>query len=212
MTTNRLRRLPGRLLAAAALLPLAALAGCASSSNTLKGAGLGSLLGAGVGAGLGSITGNAGVGAAIGAGVGAAGGGLVGNDLDQQEKADMQGRVASAEAAAAHAQQAMGLTDVAKLAQSGASDAVILGQIRSTNSTFTLTTNDLQWLRENQVSDAVIQEMQCRRPGRVVVAPPPRVIIREVPPPPPVVERVYVVPAPPPPPPPGFHFRYSERW
>jgi hypothetical protein len=75
---------------------------------------------------------------------------------------------------------------------------VIINQIRTTGSTYQLSTEDLKQLRANGVSDNVIKEMQNRHPNayrrpRYVVGPPgPPVFV--APPPP-----VYIVGPPPPP-------------
>ncbi len=78
-------------LASAALLSLCILAstGCASMTNTGKGALIGGGGGAAVGAGVGALIGGgkgAGIGAAIGTAVGAGAGALIGNKMDKQQK------------------------------------------------------------------------------------------------------------------------------
>jgi hypothetical protein len=124
-------------------------------SNTEKGAGLGGLIGAGTGALIGNATGHTGAGALIGAGVGAVSGGLIGHAVDDSEK-----KTDAKIAAAAAAQQGpMGMTDVVYLAQQHVTDEVIISQIRSTHSVFQLSANDTVWLKQQGVSDVVIQEM-----------------------------------------------------
>lgn len=153
------------------------LVGCSTMSNTEKGVGAGGLIGAGTGALIGHATGHTGAGALIGAGVGALSGGLVGNAVDESEKK------AEARAAAA-ARGPLGLTDVAQMAQAHISDDVIISQIRATGSVFRLSSNDTIWLKENGVSDAVVQEMLAtatRWPRRVYTAAP--VYVVEPPPP-----------------------------
>ncbi len=54
----------------------------------------------------------------------------------------------------------MNLADVAALASSGISDEVILNQLRITGAKFTIATEDILFLKRNQVSDRVIIEMQ----------------------------------------------------
>jgi hypothetical protein len=137
-------------------------------SNTDKGLLAGGGLGAATGALVGAATGHAGAGAAIGGVVGAAAGGLTGAAVDSsQHKAEVKA------AAAAQARAALGLSDVAKLAQSGVSDAVIIEQIRASGAVYQLTADQILWLRQNNVSETVIREMQqtaLRGPG-VVYAP-----------------------------------------
>lgn len=183
--------------------------GCASMSNTAKGAGIG----AGVGAASGALIGNAangkaGKGALIGGAIGALAGGIIGNEEDQREKAEKDAQLREAEHRAANASQGspMGIADVIQLTRDGTPENVIINQMRSTQSTFQLSTEDIRLLQSNNVAANVIVEMQNRRPDTVqpVRHRGPRVY---APPPPPepvyIYQRpVYVVP--PPPPPPGF--------
>src|SRR5436305_10979657 len=140
--------LPGMLLAT----------GCSSLSQTEAGAVGGGLLGAGAGALIGSATGHTGAGAAIGAGVGALAGGVTGNAVEESEKRT-QAQIQAATAAQARAQ--LGLVDVATMSQQHISDSVIISQIRTTGSVYRLTATDINWLKENGVSDPVIMEMQA---------------------------------------------------
>ena len=64
----------------------------------------------------------------------------------------------------------LGLTDIVQLSAGKASDAVIIGQIRSTGSVYMLSAADLQWLKDSGVSDGVVIEMQqTASRGRPVV-------------------------------------------
>jgi hypothetical protein len=163
-------------------LPLAT--GCANMNNTQSDALGGGLIGAAVGAIAGGPR-HALEGAAIGGAVGAGTGAVIGHSED---KAEQRMAVAQAQAQA----RMLGLTDIAQMARDHQSDDVIIGQIRATGSVFRLSTTDLQWLKENGVSDRVVNEMQA------TVAYPRRYYARPVyvEQPPPVV---YVEPAPPPP-------------
>jgi hypothetical protein len=176
--------------------------GCSSMNNTDRGA----LIGTGAGALIGNAVAGRGhktTGTAIGAAAGLLAGTAIGSAKDDEQAA----------AAAQPKAGPLGLTDVANMAQQGVSDSVIIGQIRSTGSHYNLSSSDIIWLKQSNVSDAVIQEMQ--RTARTTSAPPPRVIERTT-----VVEQpvylparpVYVMPAPPPPPP-GFSVGvgYSSR-
>jgi len=133
--------------------------GCSSMSSTDKGILGGGAIGAGTGAIIGSATGHAGAGAAIGTAVGALSGGLVGNEIDETKKQH------EAQVAAMQAQQPvrgpLSLQEVAQMAQQGISDPVIIGQIRSTRSVYNLNPNDIAWLKSQNVSDAVVMEMQA---------------------------------------------------
>jgi hypothetical protein len=159
-------------------LPVLLAAGCSSMSNTEAGAGAGGLIGAGTGAAIGSATGHAGAGALIGAGVGALTGGLIGHAEDESEK-----RAEAARIAAAQARGPLGLTEVVQLAQAHVSDSVIISQIRATGSVFQLSSNDTIWLKQNGVSDVVIQEMLSTPYRARVYAPGPVYVVDPAPPP-----------------------------
>ncbi len=83
----------GRWFAVFLAVSLVLSAGCATMSNTQKGAGIGGALGAGAGAIIGNQSGHAGEGALIGAGAGALVGALIGDHTDdQREKAEKRER------------------------------------------------------------------------------------------------------------------------
>ncbi|HLJ95588.1 MAG TPA: glycine zipper domain-containing protein [Gemmataceae bacterium] len=190
-----------KTLGSALLVPSLIVCGCSSMSNTEKGVGVGGAIGAGTGALIGSATGHTGAGALIGAGVGALSGGLIGHAVDESEK-----KTDAKLAAAAAAQPGpMGITDVVYLAQQHVTDEVIITQIRSTHSVFQLSAGDTVWLKQQGVSDAVIQEMLAtpnRYPRRIYSAAPvysPPVYVVE--PAPPVAVGV------------GFGYaHYGHRW
>jgi len=173
-------------LASFALVPSLLACGCESMSNTDKGVLAGGGIGAGTGALIGSATHHTGAGALIGGAVGALAGGLTGNAIDQSEK-KQQERLAAAQPASGP----MTIDDVVRLVQTPVSDTIVINQIRTSRTVFSLTSEDIRTLKENGVSDVVVAEMQAtayRYPRRVYTQAP-------------VYERVYVVePAPPPPP------------
>jgi Glycine zipper len=113
----------------------------------------GGLIGAAVG-GLAGVPRHPLAGAAIGGAVGAGTGAVIGNSEDKAEQREAQARM-------------LGLKDIAQMTSDGQSDDVIIGQIRSTDSVFRLSVTDLQWLKENGVSDRVINEMQAVNPSRL---------------------------------------------
>jgi uncharacterized protein YcfJ len=136
-------------------------------SSTDKGILGGGAIGAGTGALIGSATGHAGAGAAIGAAVGGLSGGLIGNEMDEnKKKTDAQ---IAAMQAQAPVRGPLGLQEVATMAQQGISDPVIISQIRSTRSVYNLSPSDITYLKSNNVSDAVVMEMQATA-SRVVPA------------------------------------------
>src|SRR5262245_15857203 len=162
---------------AGALLPVVLVSGCQSMNNTEKGAVAGGGIGAGAGALIGHATGHTGAGALIGGLTGGLLGGAIGNDADK-EKA-RQECIAAAEA------RHLNITDVASMAQQHVSDGIIINQIRTTGSVYNLTADEIVWLRQQGVSEAVIAEMQATayRPVRRVYTPAP-VVVYEQPPPP----------------------------
>jgi hypothetical protein len=167
--------------------------GCSTLNNTERGAIGGGIFGTAAGAAIGAAAGDPLTGAAIGAAAGTAGGALLGNSADKQEKRDREVAQAVALADAQAQSRRMGIADVIGLAQAGHDDTVIINQIRSTRSTFSLVTSDLDMLKNAGVSPRVIAEMQAARaapsPARVVVreaAPvvyeaPPAVVVRPAP-------------------------------
>jgi len=202
----RVRMLAGFLVVSAAPFTT----GCAGMSKTAQGAGIGGAVGAGTGALIGKATnGKAGQGALIGGLIGAGVGGLVGNEEDQRDKRAMEQQVRDAEARNP-ANQPMNVDDVIRMAQERQPDQIIINQMRTTNSTFNLTTEDLSRLNSSGVSVAVMTEMQNRRPGslpRAVHLPPSRTVIYQSAPP----DVVYVPVPPPPPPPQSFGVGVSIR-
>lgn len=159
--------------------------GCSHMSNTARGGAIGAGAGAGAGALIGRAAGNTGAGALIGTAAGTVIGGMIGNDIDQEEKRDMQGRVIAAEAREVDAHQQMAaqqaysevtVDQVVTMSQSGVPEQVIINQIRTTGSVFHLNSSEIAFLKSNAVSDAVIMEMQNTRNRPRASAPPPTVI------------------------------------
>lgn len=167
------------------------LGGCATHTET--GALAGGGLGAATGALIGSASGHTGAGALIGAGAGALAGSLIGNEKDQQERAN------AARLAAATAPGPMTIADVVNMTQSQVAEDTIIMQIRSTRSVFQVTPQDVIWLKQQGVSDRVVQAMLASNQRY-----PRRVYGDGV-----VVEPVYVVAPPPPPPPVSFGVSYG---
>jgi hypothetical protein len=185
-------RLTRKLVTALLFAPAVFLTGCASNTET------GALAGAGVGGITGAIIGSAvrrpGIGAAIGAGAGALTGAAIGNAEDKKEARQQ----ADAVAASVQAQQ-QGLKDAATMTQQGISDDIIINKIRTSPTVYNLSADQIVWLRQYHVSDAVIREMQMtatRVPQRVYVEGPAPVVVVEDPPP------VAV----------GVGFGYRRRW
>jgi uncharacterized protein YcfJ len=174
-------------------------------SSTDKGVLGGGAIGAGTGAIIGSATGHAGAGAAIGTAVGALSGGLIGNEIDENKK-KTDAQIAAMQASQTTVRGPLGLQEIATMAQQGISDPVIISQIRSTRSIYNLRPEDITYLKSNNVSDAVVMEMQATA-GRVVPAE-GRVYGRAYYGP----DVVYVQPYSPPPIGVGFSYSSGRRW
>lgn len=124
-------------------------AGCSTNkTNVAEGSVIGGVLGAAAGAGIGSLSGNAGAGAGIGALAGAVGGGLIGSQMEKKHAQD--------------AQTQMSIEDIVSLAKQGTSDDVIIQKINSTNSKFSLSPAQINSLKQQGVSQKVINAMQVK--------------------------------------------------
>jgi surface antigen len=137
--------------------------------------------------------GKGGTGAIVGGAAGALIGGAIGNEQDQKEKAAAEARAY----AAAH--PPVTVDDVIRLTQDRTPESVIINQIRTTNSVYQLTSEDVERLNASGVSQNVIIEMQNRRgdcpprgpryvavpagPPVIYAAPAPAVIVAPPPPP-----------------------------
>jgi len=134
------------------------LTGCKSPYHRDQLATFGGLAGAGVGAALSNGNGNELENAAIGAAVGSLTGAVVGNQMDETEARNR-----------AYIHQAMGrelsgattIADVVSMSQAGLSDEVIRTHIGYHGLARTLATEDLITLKQQGVSDGVIQAMQA---------------------------------------------------
>jgi uncharacterized protein YcfJ len=189
-----------RPLVGGVFLPLVFMTGCAGMSNTDKGALAGTGIGAGIGAVVGKACGNTGAGAVIGGVLGLATGATIGNDIDRHEEHQaVQQAVAQQAAQQAEAQKRWPtLEEIQKMAANGINDANIINQIRTTGAIYHLTSDQVVWLKQYGVSDAVIAEMQATA-TRV----PPPVVYQ------PVRERVIIYDDPPPV---RVGFGYYRRW
>jgi len=112
-----------------------------------------------------------GVDAAIGAGAGALTGAVVGHSVDQSEE-KAKNDAAAANQAQQQAQQ-MGVADVAKMAQRHITDEVMITHIRTGGVVYHLSVPEIEYLKANGVSDAVVMEMQAT--ANSVPPPPPPV-------------------------------------
>jgi len=153
-------------------------AGCANTkSRAVEGGVIGGLLGAATGAIIGHQSGHGGEGAAIGAAAGIAGGALVGSQISKPAQSGQTQQSASTPAAQPAVTQAavqpaqtiqqsaanpnqMAIQQIVDLTKQGINENVIVDKILLTNSKYTLSADDLAYLKQQGVSQKVIDTMQ----------------------------------------------------
>jgi hypothetical protein len=152
-------------------------------------AGTGALAGGALGTGIGALAGgrHSGTTALAGGLIGAAAGGIGGALVDANKDKKAQ-QAAEAQVAA----RAPSLEDVVRMTQSAVPDNQIIDQIRTSGGVYHLKGDDLIYLNQSGVHQAVITELQAtayRTPRRIYVEqPPPPIVVVE--PGPPVVGAV----------------------
>lgn len=125
------------------------IAGCETTGQKAKtGAVTGGLIGATAGGIIGHQTGHPFAGAGIGATVGALSAGLIGNELDKADRAARENNPSY-----------LAITNIADMGNKGVPDDVIIGEIQRTKSTYHLTAEIITYLKQNKVSDKVINYM-----------------------------------------------------
>ena len=163
----------------------------------------GALIGGASGAVIGSIADrrHPGVGALIGGAAGALTGSLIGNSMDQQERARHRSVPPPpptynppAPAAATPAVNPTSVEDIKNMSKAGVSDEVIINQIVTTRSIYQLNADAIVDLNRAGVSAKVINYM-IGTPGTAAAAAPLGTTVTQAPPPP-RVETVYVSPGP----------------
>ena len=180
--------------------------GCQTMNHAQRGALAGGLAGAGLGAAVGESGGDAAPGALIGGAVGALTGAVIGDgiDADRARTAEIEAAIGRQMAGAVKPEDAIAMT------RAGLSDEVITSHIRASGVARPLAVNDLIFLRDQGVSDAVIKAMQLT-PGPAAVVPAPMVPGPVVPGPVVVQEYVYDPWCAPPPPRFFYHHHHQHR-
>lgn len=129
--------------------------GCQNNkTNLVEGSVVGGLVGATAGGIIGHQSHSGLEGAGIGAAVGAVAGGLIGSQIEKKPKVDTSGTTPAADLQKLTTQQ------IIDLAHQGMGDSLIIEKIKATNSTFQLAPADITYLKEQGVSQAVIDVMQ----------------------------------------------------
>ena len=96
---------------------------------------------------------------------GAAIGAAAGNNVDQAQQARVQTiNDANARAVDAATHPALSLDQIGEMARNRVSDTIIINLINSTGSTYLLNWQQVSWLRDQGVSNFVIEYMQSRAP------------------------------------------------
>jgi uncharacterized protein YcfJ len=138
-----------RMLWVLSLAVALVIVGCESMGEKTKtGAVAGGLIGATAGGIIGHQSGHGLEGAGIGAAVGAISGVLIGNAMDQHDRA-----------AVAVNPNHIPLTKIAEMGKQGTPDAVIIAEIDRTHSVYKLNSEIITYLKQNKVSDKVIDYM-----------------------------------------------------
>ena len=150
--------------------------GCMLGPNARTGGLAGGLTGSAFGALAGLDSGRATEGAAIGALAGSALGNVLGDQVDQ---AQARQQYANQQYETQARRQAVTVEQVIEMSRSGLGDSIIANQIHNNGVLHTLTTQDLVALKNNGVSDAVIQAWQQTAPlgAAPARAPAPPVIV-----------------------------------
>jgi uncharacterized protein YcfJ len=131
-----------------------ALAGCESiDSGTKKGAGLGALAGAAIGGIVGHQDGHGWEGALIGGAAGATAGGVIGHQVGK----DDAGTPSSGD-------EYLTVVEIVDLAKNGTPDDVIISEIDRTQSIYELSAETIDYLKNNGVSNAVVDHMLATSP------------------------------------------------
>jgi uncharacterized protein YcfJ len=131
-------------------------AGCETNQTRIgEGAGMGGLLGAAAGGIIGHQSDNGVTGALVGGAVGAAGGALIGSQMEKPNRTTTS-TTSTTKVRKVTVQQVVDWT------KDGLSSDQIIASIQSTHSTYALTTEDIDYLRRNGVSQRVIESMQTK--------------------------------------------------
>lgn len=133
--------------------------GCQNAQTRAgEGAVIGGILGAAAGGIIGHQSGHGGEGAAIGAAAGALTGALVGTSVPKNQQA---GGTQAQGAQTANPNQ-MSIQQAVDLSKQGVHEDVVIDKIRLSNSRFALTATDIAYLKEQGVSQKVIDAMQVK--------------------------------------------------
>lgn len=134
--------------------------GCQSSPNrAAEGAAVGGIIGAGAGAVIGHQSKHGGQGALLGGTIGALAGALAGSQMQKEPQLSQQPQVGETQLKPAAGEQ-MTVGDIIDLTEQGVDEETIVGKIYITKSKFSLTPEDMAYLKQKGVSQKVLDAMQ----------------------------------------------------
>lgn len=143
-------------------------AGCQNTkTRAVEGAVIGGLLGGAAGGIIGNQSGNAGAGAGIGIAAGAITGAIIGSQINKPEAQAQSKTQATQETKVeghvkAEETKSLSMQQIVELSKQGITDDEIIKKIKDTNSKFNLTKDGIDYLRQEGVSQEVIDVMQPR--------------------------------------------------
>jgi uncharacterized protein YcfJ len=134
----------------AVLVFILVISGCQTNKTRIaEGAGIGGLVGAAAGGIIGHQSGHGVGGVLIGGAVGAAGGAAVGSQIKKPEQNTQ-----------ALSSAGLSMSKIVELAKQGVSSDEIINKIKATKSQYSLTAEDIGYLKKQGVSQRVIEAMQ----------------------------------------------------
>ncbi len=141
-------------IAAACFILAISTLGCQNEKNrAVEGAVIGGVIGAAAGGIIGHQSHHEGEGIGIGAAAGALSGAVVGSQIQKPGQSPAQ--------TVAQNPNQMSIAQIVELTKQGVNANVIIDKIRLTKSRFTLAANDIQYLKQQGVSQQVIDAMQA---------------------------------------------------
>jgi len=135
--------------------------GCQNTkTRAVEGGVIGGLVGAAAGGIVGHQSGHGGEGAAIGLAAGALTGAVIGSQINKPQEGQPQAQGATQQQAQVSNPNQMTMQQIIDLSKQGVHESVIVDKIRLTNSKFSLTQADVVSLKQQGVSQKVIDAMQ----------------------------------------------------
>ena len=138
--------------------------GCENNKTRVgEGAVIGGLAGGALGGIIGHQSGNAGAGAGIGIAAGAITGAIIGSQMNKPAKAQAQNTTESVQPQAQESTPEGGqlsIEQIVQLTKQGVKDDEIIAKIHNTNSKFNLSSEGINYLKQQGVSQKVIDSMQ----------------------------------------------------